>query len=442
MEILIKALQLILSLSILVLIHEFGHFIAARAFKTRVEKFYLFFNPWFSLFKYKKGDTEYGIGWLPLGGYVKIAGMIDESMDKEQMKQPPQPWEFRIKPAWQRLIIMVGGVTMNIVLAILIYIMMLFISGEQYLPTKNAKYGIACDSLAQSAGLKNGDLILSVDNKEVENFDKILSDIILNDAKTIQVYRDSAKVDVKLPDNFVENLIAARKAGVIAPRTPIDILGIEKGSEAEKAGFATNDQIISVNNIETKYYDQFTDFRNEIDKNKKGKVEIKIIRNNEEKLITTDVPESGLLGIQVGTVLEKHFELKTREYSLLEAIPAGTAKAYTTTIDYIKQIKLLFTKKDAHKSLGGFITIGSIFGSSWDWSHFWTITALLSVILAVMNLLPIPALDGGHVLFLLYEIITRRKPNEKFLEYAQMVGMILLFGLLIFANFQDIMRLF
>ena len=438
MEILIKAAQLILSLSILVVLHELGHFIPAKLFKTRVEKFYLFFDPWFSLFKIKKGDTEYGIGWLPLGGYVKISGMIDESMDTEQMKQPAQSWEFRSKPAWQRLIIMLGGVTVNAFLGIFIYICILAAWGEEYLPTQNVKYGISCDSTALQMGLKDGDKIISVDHKTVENFNKIPAEIIFNQARTVEVERDGQQVEVVIPEGFIAKLIKAQ-ANFISPRFPFVADEFPNGSVALKAGFKKNDKIVAINDVATPYFDQF---RNEIQKHKNQTVVVKVIRDGAEVPITVAVPEEGLLGIGAKTI-DNYLALKKIDYSFIAAIPAGAHLAYNTFDNYIKQLKLIFSPEvKGYKSLGGFITIGKAFSPEWDWFRFWGFTAFLSIMLAVMNLLPIPALDGGHVMFLLYEIIIRRKPNEKFMEYAQTAGMVLLLGLLLFANGNDIVRLF
>lgn len=439
MDILIKALQFILSLSILVIVHELGHFTTAKIFKTRVEKFYLFFNPWFSLFKFKRGETEYGMGWLPLGGYVKISGMIDESMDKEQMKLPPQPHEFRSKPAWQRLIIMLGGVSVNLIFAILIYIAMLAVAGEQYLPTKNLKYGIACDSLGLEIGLRNGDKIRSLDNKYVENFQQIPAELILNEVKTIQVERDSANVEVKIPAGTLSKLIKLKKVGFITYRIPFVIEDFVPGSIAKEAGIKKGDRIVGLNDKSVLYYDEF---RTEIVKLKGKSAEISVDRKGKIEKIKLAIPETGLIGVAAKSP-DAFLTFNTKTYTFFEAIPAGTIKAFSTSVDYIKQLKLLFSPEvKAYESLGGFITIGSVFSATWDWMHFWSITAFLSIILGIMNVLPIPALDGGHVLFLLYEIITRRKPSDKFLEYAQMGGMILLVALLIFANGNDILKLF
>lgn len=439
--ILIKAAQLILSLSILVIIHEFGHFILARIFKTRVEKFYLFFDPWFSLFKFKKGDTEYGIGWLPLGGYVKISGMIDESMDKEAMKLPPQPYEFRAKKTWQRLLIMVGGVTMNFILAFIIYIGILYAWGEQYLPTENVKYGIEVDAVGQQIGLQNGDKILLVGNQKVEDFRKIMSTVILDNARDIQVERNGEKVNVEISDDDI-TLLIKRGKGPITFRLPFDykVFRISKNSAAQTAGLMPGDQILGMSNQKYEYNDQFrTALKDSIGKT----ISLNVTRNNEELTIPLTVPETGLMGIELHTDFEKIFEFKTVKYGLLESIPAGFNKGISTIGDYLKQFKLIFSPKTkAYESLGGFIAIGNIFPGMWDWHSFWNMTAFLSIILGVMNLLPIPALDGGHVMFLLFEMITGRKPGDKFMEYAQITGMALLLSLLLYANGNDIFKLF
>jgi len=438
MEVFIKVVQLLLSLSILVIVHELGHFIAAKIFKTRVEKFYLFFDPWFSLFKFKKGDTEYGVGWIPLGGYVKISGMIDESMDKEQMKLPPQPWEFRSKPSWQRLIIMLGGVTVNLILAIVIYISMLALWGEQYLPVSGLKYGISVDSLGYEMGLRNGDKILSLDHKAIDDFASIPKTIILEEAKTVQVLRADSARDIQIPPGFISKLIKQKSPGFISERFPFVVGDFAPGSVAKKAGIQVNDQVIGINDSLTPFYDQY---RSLIQTLKSRQVMISVLRGKDTLHLPVNVPEAGLIGVQAKSPVN-FLPYKEKQYSVLTAIPAGVVKAFEGAGNYIKSMKLLFSQEKAYESVGGFITIGSIFPSTWDWVAFWSLTAFLSIMLAILNILPIPALDGGHVMFLFYEIIFRRKPSDKFMEYSQIVGMAILFGLLIFANGQDIMKLF
>jgi regulator of sigma E protease len=434
----IAALQLILSLSILVLLHELGHFIPAKLFKTKVEKFYLFFDPWFSLFKVKKGETEYGIGWLPLGGYVKIAGMIDESLDKEQLKKEPQPWEFRSKPAWQRLIIMIGGVSVNALLGIIIYTGVLYCWGEEYLPAKNAKYGIVPDSVAIELGLKAGDKIISIDNKPVDNFFKIPIEIIFNQAKTLQIEREGQIIQTKIPKGYIGKLIKQKNLFAV-PRVPFIISDFTKDSPAKKAGLKKDDQIIEVNGVSTRFADELT---KQIKQNKGSEIYVKVKRGADTLTYTIKVNENGMIGI-ANYDLTKYLNFEKKKYSLWESVPAGINKAYDTFDNYIKQLKLLFSPEvKAYESVGGFISIGSAFGQEWQWDRFWTFTAFLSIVLAIMNILPIPALDGGHIMFLIYEIITRRKPNEKVMEYAQIVGMVLLLSLMILANGNDIIKLF
>lgn len=439
MDIFIKIAQLLLSLSILVVFHEFGHFLAAKAFKARVEKFYLFFNPWFSLFKFKFKDTEYGMGWLPLGGYVKIAGMIDESMDREAMKKEPQPWEFRSKPAWQRLIIMVGGVTVNVLLAFAIYIGILAVWGEQYLPTSQVnKYGIVADSLASEMGLQNGDRILSVNQQFVNDFNKIPMILILEEAKTIRVERDGQILDLAIPPGILGKLVKHKNPNFLSPRFPFEVEGFSNQSAAKDAGIEVQDKIISINGEPTNYFDEFA---RSVKSHKGETVQAVVVRGYDTLLFNVQVSAEGLVGIYTNPT--KYFEFEDKSYNLLQAIPAGFVKTYDGIGNYLKQLKLLFSPEvKAYESVGGFITIGSIFPPTWDWPAFWRLTAFLSIMLAILNLLPIPALDGGHVMFLVYEIISGRKPSDKFMEYAQIAGMVFLLGLLVFANGNDIVRLF
>jgi len=438
MEIFIKAAQFFLSLSILVLLHEFGHFAFARLFNTRVEKFYIFFDAWFSVFKFKKGDTEYGMGWLPLGGYVKISGMIDESMDKEQMKQPPKPYEFRSKPAWQRLLIMTGGVLVNFILALVIYASVLFVWGEQYLPTENAKYGIMADSLALEMGLKSGDKIVSVDGEEVEQFFQIMPAIVLNNAKSIEVMRNGEPITIPVKEESVAKLI--KNPSFISVRIPFIVGDFTDESLADEAGMQVGDNIVAINGNPVTYFDEF---KMQLSGLKNQDILVTVSRDGEMKELELTVPETGLIGVYPKGELSDFFELEKIEYGFFEAIPAGINKGITTMSDYLKQFKLIFSPKTkAYESLGGFITIGSIFPGEWNWQAFWTMTAFLSIILAIMNILPIPALDGGHVMFLFYEIITGRKPGDKFMEYAQIAGMVLLLSLLLYANGNDVVKLF
>jgi regulator of sigma E protease len=436
----VKAGQFILSFSIIVVLHELGHFVPAKWFKCRVEKFYLFFNPWFSLVKKKIGETEYGLGWVPFGGYVKISGMIDESMDKDALKQAPQPWEFRSKPAWQRLIIMVGGVTVNLVLGFFIYAMMLWYWGDSYIPTNKLKYGIAADSLAQSIGLRNGDQILGVDGKYIEKFRAIPLEVILKDAKSFQVERNGQKMNIAIPEDFAGNLIRYKDLSFIDVRLPFDGLdSVVAGSAADKAGLRKGDKILAVNNVQTPY---FSDFKEEIRKNRNKQVQFSVLRGTDTSVTQTLVPSDGIIGI-TATQNRDELEIKTNKYSFFESFPAGYKKSIETLESYWLQLKLIFSKKvKTSESLGSVISIGNMFPSTWDWQAFWSLTAFFSLVLALMNILPIPALDGGHALFTIYEMVTGRKPSDKFIEYAQMAGMILLMGLMAYALGLDIFRLF
>ena len=435
MIILTKVVQLLLSLSILVIFHEFGHFLAARIFKTRVEKFYLFFDPWFSLFKFKRGETEYGVGWLPLGGYVKISGMIDESMDKEAMKLPAQPYEFRAKPSWQRLIIMLGGVTVNVLLAIGIYVVMLAWWGEEYLPNSQVKFGITVDSLGTKMGLRNGDKILTLDNKPIEDFFRIPSMLILENVKTIQIERDSQKMELAISTEVMSEILKHKSPDFINVRIPFEVAEFAPGSSAKSAGMQQKDKIIGINGQMTPYFDQFKAI---VQKHKNETVNVVVLRGTDSVRMAVKVTNKGLIGV-APKAPSGYFAFKEYHYNIFQAIPAGTAKAYQRTADYLKSLKLL---PKAYDQVGGFITIGSIFPSVWDWESFWGLTAFLSLMLAVLNIMPIPALDGGHVMFLLYEMITGRKPSDKFMEYAQITGMVLLFALLIYANGNDLLKLF
>ncbi len=438
MSVIIKIAQFLLSLSILVFLHEMGHFLFARIFRTRVEKFYIFFNPWFSLFKRKIGETEYGLGWLPLGGYVKISGMIDESMDREQMKLPPQPWEFRSKPAHQRLLIMIGGVLVNFVLALAIYATTLYVWGDRYLPVQNAKYGIMCDSLALSIGLQNGDHIVSLDNRKVEDFNSIFHDLIVDNASSIQVERNGELLSIAIPEDIIAPLL--KSTDFIEPRFPFYVDDFSKESPAREAGIRVDDRIVGVNGQKIEFWDEFRDRVQDLD----GKeIVVTVLRDGESLDYSMTLTDEGKIGVFPVGDLARFFTLKTTEYTFMEAIPAGIGKGFRTAVSYLKQLKLIFIPKTrAYESLGGFIKIGSFFPGVWDWEIFWSMTAFLSIILAIMNLLPIPALDGGHVMFLLYEMVSGRKPGDRFLEYAQITGMLILLALLLYANGNDVIQLF
>lgn len=431
----IKALQLILSLSILVVIHEFGHFLFARLFKIRVEKFYLFFNPGFSLFKYKpkNSDTEYGIGWLPLGGYVKISGMIDESMDKEQMAQPEQPWEFRSKPSWQRLLVMIGGVVFNIILAFFIYSMVLFTWNDTYLPLKNVTMGMEYSQAALDAGFKDGDILLSADGKKLERFGvSTLLDIA--DASEVVVLRDGTQKTLTMNKDLMKNLLK-NKEGFATYLFPTVVSRVMDDSSADKAGLKAGDSIVSINSVATA---TFSDFAHEMSKNTNSDIMVGFYRNGEYNETSVAVNSDGKVGF-IPKSEGQIYNIVTREYGFFESFPAGIKMGVQTLKDYVAQFKYVFTKEGA-SSLGGFGTIGNLFPPVWNWYSFWMMTAFLSVILAFMNILPIPGLDGGHVLFLMFEMVSGRKPNEKFMEYAQIAGMILLLGLVVYANGMDIFR--
>lgn len=438
METYIKIAQFLLSLSLLIVLHELGHFIPAKIFKTRVEKFYLFFDYKFSLFKKKFGDTVYGIGWIPLGGYVKISGMIDESMDKEQMAQPPQPWEFRSKPAWQRLIIMLGGVTVNFLLGIFIYIMMFNVYGEDYVSADDVKKGFAVADQFKSYGFQDGDKILKVNNEEPFNVLDVNKHLFLRDVKNIEVqHPDGQTENIELPEDVG---LTMWQSGVMEPFTPrftFFIDSIIADSPADQVGLKKGDKVLKINNQPTEYWDQFTTaVKNNTNR---SSMDFEIESEGEIRTLNITPSEENIIGVYPRFESDKTITVNHNEYSFGESISKGWFRAYWTLKDYMGQFKYVFTKKGA-SSLGGFITIGSIFPSTWDWQSFWSITALLSIMLGFMNLLPIPALDGGHVVFTLYEIVTGRKPSDKFLEYAQITGFIILIALLLLANGNDIYK--
>ncbi len=441
----LKVAQLLLSLSILVILHEFGHFITAKWFKCRVEKFYLFFDPWFSIAKKKIGETVYGIGWLPLGGYVKISGMVDESLDREALKQPPQPWEFRSKPAWQRLIIMLAGVTVNVLLAFLIYAMILMVWGEKKTPNSSLKNGVwVTDSLMYDIGLRNGDKILSVNDKEIKYFEDIPKRILFGGGTSLKINRKGIDTTINIPIAIIGKLVEKKRA-----RLPLVMLRIpaivgefdpKDTSDAKKAGLQYWDKIIKVDSVPVEFMDDIMAYT---DSKKNQHITLTFIRNNTEMQLPVLVNENGLMGIHFLKDMQcdslGYFKIEHRKYGFFEAFPAGIGLAVTSLQDYIEQFKLIFKPSTgAYKGVGGFKTMGSIFsGDQWDWQSFWNITAFFSIVLAFMNLLPIPALDGGHVLFTLGEMITGRKPSEKFLEYAQIVGIVILLALMLYANGND-----
>ncbi|WP_245975156.1 RIP metalloprotease RseP [Deminuibacter soli] len=436
----VKTLQFILSFSILVTLHEFGHFITARIFKCRVEKFYLFFNPWFSLWKKKVGDTEYGIGWLPVGGYVKISGMIDESMDKEQMKQAPQPYEFRSKPAWQRLIIMTAGVIVNVLLAIVIFIGILWTWGDEYIPVKNLHYGIQVDSLGKKIGMQDGDKIVAVAGKPVERVGTVAAEVIMREAKDITVERNGTQLTLPLPAGFIGQLNRNRGGGFTYIRIPMIIDSIGEKARIVEGTIAKGDTLIGFDTRTVHYSTDLQNMPMPLDKtvqltlkrNGTDTVKAKVYFDNKGRdFISMKSPYQVLGSVKIN-------------YTLAEAIPAGAVRCKETLSKYIRNLKQLFTSKEvkAQDSLGSLISIGDAFPSVWDWTSFWTLTAVFSIILAFMNILPIPALDGGHALFTLVEMITGRKPSDKFMEYAQTAGMVLLLGLMVYAMGLDFWRLF
>lgn len=440
MIIFIKIVQVIAALSLLVLIHEFGHFFFARLFKIRVEKFYLFFDPWFSLFKFKpKGsDTEYGIGWLPLGGYCKISGMIDESMDKEAMKEEPKPWEFRSKPAWQRFFVMFGGVFFNFILAILIYSSTLFTWGEEYLKNQDAVYGVQCNDLAKEIGFRNGDRVVSIEGMPVDRFQDIQLSIARNQATTAVVIRDSAEVSVSIDPDYIPAIL--NTPGMFTLRVPYEVLSVPDSSLNYNAGLMPGDRVAEVDSQKVFI---IQDIQEILMEHKGDSVSFIINRGGTliPKVLAVDT--AGRIGVFLNSDVHKFFNVTQVNYSLLSAIPAGANKTISTITNYIKELGLIFSPKtEAYKSVGSFIAIGNIFPSTWEWEIFWNITAWLSIMLAVINLIPIPALDGGHILFLLYEIITRRKPSDKFLEIAQVIGMLFLLAIMFLAFGNDIYRLF
>ncbi len=443
--IIIKTIQFFLSLSLLIVLHELGHFIPAKLFKTRVEKFYLFFDVKFSLFKKKIGETVYGIGWLPLGGYVKIAGMIDESMDTEAMKEEPKEWEFRSKPAWQRLIIMLGGVTVNFILAVIIYIGMAWSYGEEYIPADSLKDGLLVTekNIGDKLGVQTGDLILAIDGEKIEKFGALPIEIVNGNTMTIQ--RDGRTFEQEIPVDFIATLLEDEdKIRFLSMRTPFVIREVPEDSQNANIGLQEKDAVIGINGNVVHYQDEIVPILTE---NKGKKVQLSVLRDGATIPMEAEVSDEGKLGVIVGlSSMEEYqekgyFKIETVKYSFLESIPAGIDKGVSTLSGYVKQMKKIFNPSTgAYKGVGGFAAIGGLFPDYWNWPAFWSATAFISIILAFMNILPIPALDGGHVMFLLYEIISGRKPSDKFLEYAQMTGFFLLIALLLFANGNDVYK--
>ena len=438
----IFSLQLILSLSLLVIIHEGGHFFFARLFKIRVEKFYIFFDPWFSLFKFKpkNSETEYGVGWLPLGGYCKIAGMIDESMDTEQMKQPAQPWEFRAKPAWQRLLVMIGGVLMNFLLALFIYSMILYTWGDSYVALKDMTYGMKFNETAKQIGFRDGDILKSADGEELTRFNMDMIRSIV-EAREVTVLRNGEEAKIAMPELSLLD-VAKEDPAFVSVLCPNVVDSVIPGGGFAQAGIAKGDSLIAFNgtvmNSWNEFLDQMEMLKVKAELEQKTSASFSLVYSRGGVRDTVDVHTDNNFKVQaIAHALD--YKMTVKDYSFFASFPAGVELGINTLKGYVNDMKYVFTKEGA-KSVGGFGTIGSIFPKMWDWQRFWEMTAFLSIILAFMNILPIPALDGGHVLFLLYEIITRRKPSDKFLEYAQIVGMVLLFALLIWANFNDVLR--
>ena len=435
-----KTAQFILSFSIIVVLHELGHFIPARLFGARVEKFYLFFNPGFSLWKKKIGDTEYGLGWIPFGGYVKISGMIDESMDKEQMNKAPESYELRSKPAYQRLIVMLGGVIVNVILAIVIFIGIAWFWGDNFLPAKNLSYGIHPTEISKKMGLQDGDIIVGLDQKELKDFFELESKIVLEDAKTIQIKRGDSTLSLAIPTTIAAELANANNStAFVVPMFPVIVDSIGKTAVVVEGSFQKNDTLLSINGESVKYQHEFIEVKK---KYSDSLVTVIAKRGMDTVKIRTLINNKAQLGLFVKLPMQL-FKTVHQEYSFAEAIPTGIQRCFTTLDNYVSGIKQIFTGKvNPNDSLGSLISIGNTFPSQWDWERFWTLTAVFSIVLGFMNVLPIPALDGGHALFILFEMITGRKPSDKFMEYAQIAGMILMFGLMLYALGLDFWRLF
>lgn len=434
MDIVIKILQFILSFTLLVLVHEFGHYFFGRLFGVRVEQFRIFFGR--ALVKWRWGETEFGIGWIPFGGYAKLAGMVDESMDTEQLKSEPQPWEFRTKPAWQRLLIMLGGVMMNAILAFAIYVGISLQWGDTYISNKDMQYGYVFNDYGHNLGFCNGDKIISIGGKEIDDFAKIVTTLAIESDKTTIVERQGQEVAIEIPVQSVMEFV--EQTDFISPRVPFKIAGLVEGFGAAEAGLQVGDVLVSFNGTPTTWFDEYTPL---LEANAGQRVVLGYERGGESGEVEVAVSPDGKIG--VGVASAEYIPVRTRNYNLWQAIPRGFERVGEEMSDYWKQLKMIVQPKtEMYKALGGPISIGQIFPTEWNWEYFWRVTALLSVILAIMNVLPIPALDGGHVLFLLIEVITGRKPSDKVLMVAQMIGMALLFALMFYATWNDIARLF
>ena len=432
-----QALQLITTLALLIILHELGHFTFAKLSKTRVDKFYLFFDPWFSLFKIKKGETEYGIGWLPLGGYCKIAGMVDESLDKDQLASEPKPWEYRSKPWIQRFMIIIGGVLFNFLTAIIIYSALSFAFGKTYLPLQNLEYGVYCDSTAHSIGFENGDKIIFVDDKQPKTLSNAVSQILLDDAKTVTVERDGRELQIDIPEDIGKRILANQNSFFLVENFPFEIDSIMPNTPASRSDLRVGDRIVAIDSVPTL---SFMDFAKTVKPFAGKDVVLTVVRHSFEEKIPVTVSEEGKIGAYTKTAYNL-FETVTEKYSLLQSIPEGIKMGFSTLTFYVKQFKLVFTKEGSQQ-VGTFVSMGKMYDKEWNWRQFWSLAALFSVILAFMNILPIPGLDGGHLLFLIVELIIRRKPSEKFLIKAQMIGMAIIFAIFFYALFLDFGRLF
>lgn len=473
MELFIKIIQVIFAFSLLVLVHEFGHFLFAKLFKIRVEKFYMFFNPQMSLMKVKKFNgklhfqffaknidalspdselselddndwrkypeqTEYGIGWLPMGGYCAIGGMIDETKNADKLCKEPQPWEFRTKPAWQRFLVMFGGVFFNFILAIFLYGAILQTWGEQYLKNENATYGIAVNDLAYEIGFRNGDRILSFDGEPIDDFAQLQVDLIRSQATSAKVLREGDTITVRIDPNYIPAML--KSPGMFEVAFPFIVSSLAENSPNINSGLQNKDAVVGING---EYMFLVQDIQNELQKHKEDSILASVNRGGDVLAVPLAVDTAGMIGVMLENDFTKFFNVTENEYTFLEALPAGTVRAFNYIKNYVKELGLIFSPKtEAYKSVGSFISIGRVFPGTWDWYKVWSLTAMLSIMLAVLNLVPIPGLDGGHILFLIVEMLTGYKFKDKAMEIAQSIGMILLFGLMILAFGNDIKSLF